>query len=71
MGLFNMIVDQADDSQLELRMKSAFTLGIYYAYYSRNNSLAKQQFRIARDTAAELGDDAMKQRAEAALQTFE
>ena len=71
MGLFNNIVELADESQLELRMKSAFTLGIYYAYYSRNNSLARQQFQIARDTAAELGDDVMQQRAEAALQNFE
>jgi len=56
---FNNIVELADESQQPLRMKAAYTLGLYYAYYMSNRALAKKQFRIANEVAIALNDTAM------------
>ena len=65
---FNNIVELADEEQQPLRMKAAYTLGLYYAYYMRNKALAKKQFQIANEVAHALGNEDMITITDEALQ---
>ena len=68
MSYFGHIVESDDTTHLDLKMKSAYTLGIYYVYYAQNKTLALKQFQKGRVFATTVGDSDMVEAFDAAIQ---
>ena len=68
MSLFARIVESGDSTNLDLQAKAAYTLGVYYVYYTRNMTLAQKQFLKGREFAERQGDADMIETIDAAIQ---
>lgn len=68
MSLFARIVESGDTVNLGLKAKAAYTLGIYYVYYTRNMTLALKQFQKGRTFAVQQNDTEMIDNFDAAIQ---
>lgn len=68
MSLFSRIVESGDTANLDLQAKAAYTLAIYYVYYTRNMTLAKKQFLKGREFALKQNDTDMVETIDVALQ---
>ena len=71
MSLFSRIVESGDTANLDLQAKAAYTLAIYYVYYTRNMTLAKKQFLKGREFALKQNDTEMVETIDAALQQLQ